>query len=277
MCQETNMKTTNKGKKLIIIGFTSIAILFLLYGRYQDPEVFTPSALESIQRIALGFYITIIISFGGIAFGMYKYHKSKVENKGKDILTIIAITTYNSKSRKIFITIFITYGIFFSLVSGTLVYQPEVNFVTHYGATIPSGFIAPCCDGPGYMPKIIIYLTEHVGLQIIPINLILQIIVSYLVALNASIAINAYAISKKGRGMSSVGAATGLFIACPTCAGTFLSIFIGTASGIGLSVVLTQLQTLFIALSIPILIITPYIMAKKLQNSDGSCKINFKG
>lgn len=277
MCQETNMKPTNKGKKLIIIGFTSIAILFLLYGRYQDPEVFTPSALESIQRIALGFYITIIISFGGIAFGMYKYHKSKVENKGKDILTIIAITTYNSKSRKIFIAIFITYGIFFSLVSGTLVYQPEINFVTHYGATIPSGFIAPCCDGPGYMPKIIIYLTEHVGLQIIPINLILQIIVSYLVALNASIAINAYAISKKGRGMSSVGAATGLFIACPTCAGTFLSIFIGTASGIGLSVVLTQLQTLFIALSIPILIITPYIMAKKLQNSDGSCKINFKG
>ena len=277
MCQETNMKPTNKGKKLIIIGFTSIAILFLLYGRYQDPEVFTPSALESIQRIALGFYITIIISFGGIAFGMYKYHKSKVENKGKDILTTIAITTYNSKSRKIFIAIFITYGIFFSLVSGTLVYQPEINFVTHYGATIPSGFIAPCCDGPGYMPKIIIYLTEHVGLQIIPINLILQIIVSYLVALNASIAINAYAISKKGRGMSSVGAATGLFIACPTCAGTFLSIFIGTASGIGLSVVLTQLQTLFIALSIPILIITPYIMAKKLQNSDGSCKINFKG
>ena len=270
------MKTSNKGKKLIIVGFAAIVILFLLYGRYQNPEVFTPSALESIQRIALGFYITIIISFGGIAFGMYKYHKSKVENKGKDILTIIAITTYNSKSRKIFITIFITYGIFFSLVSGTMVYQPEVNFVTHYGATIPSGFIAPCCDGPGYMPKIIIYLTEHVGLQIIPINLTLQIIVSYLVALNASIAINAYAISKKGRGMSSVGAATGLFIACPTCAGTFLSIFIGTASGIGLSVVLTQLQTLFIALSIPILIITPYIMAKKLQNSDGSCKINFK-
>ena len=268
------MTSNIKGKKLIILGFISIGILFLIYGRYQDPELFTPSAFESIQRIALGFYITMIISFGGIAFGMYKYHKSKVEDKGKDILSIIAITTYNSKSRKIFVAVFITYGIFFSLVSGTLVYQPEVNFVTHYGATIPSGFIAPCCDGPGYMPKIIIYLTEHVGLQIIPINMTLQIIVSYLVALNASIAVNAYTISKKGRSMSSVGAATGLFIACPTCAGTFLSIFIGTASGIGLSVVLTQLQTLFIALSIPILIVTPYIMAKKLQNTDGSCKTN---
>jgi len=274
--QETNMKTTNKGKKLIIVGFTSIVILFLLYGRYQNPEVFTPSAIEAIQRIALGFYIIMIISIGGIAFGIYKYQKSKIEEQGKDILTTIAIVTSNLKSRKIFIISFIGYGIFFSLVSGTLVYQPEINFVTHYGATIPSGFIAPCCDGAGYMPKIIVYLTEHIGLQIIPINLILQIIVSYLVALNSSIAISAYTISKKDRSMSSVGAATGLFIACPTCAGTFLSIFIGTASGIGLSVLLTQLQTLFIGLSIPILIITPYIMAKKLQNSDGSCKINFK-
>jgi hypothetical protein len=270
------MKTTNKGKKLIIVGFTSIVILFLLYGRYQNPEVFTPSAIEAIQRIALGFYIIMIISIGGIAFGIYKYQKSKIEEQGKDILTTIAIVTSNLKSRKIFIISFIGYGIFFSLVSGTLVYQPEINFITHYGATIPSGFIAPCCDGAGYMPKIIVYLTEHIGLQIIPINLILQIIVSYLVALNSSIAISAYTISKKDRSMSSVGAATGLFIACPTCAGTFLSIFIGTASGIGLSVLLTQLQTLFIGLSIPILIITPYIMAKKLQNSDGSCKINFK-
>ena len=43
-----------------------------------------------------------------------------------------------------------------------------------------------------------VYLTEHVGLQIIPINLILQIIVSYLVAVNSSIAISAYTLSKKG-------------------------------------------------------------------------------
>jgi hypothetical protein len=248
-----------------------------MYTRYQNPEVITPSAIDSIQRIAYGFYITMIVALGGIAFGMHKYQKDKVEKQGKDILTTIAIVTSNLKSRKIFITVFITYGIFFSLVSGTLVYQPEINFVTHYGATIPSGFIAPCCDGPGYMPKIIVYLTEHIGLQIIPINFVLQIIVSYLVAINASIAISTYTLSKKGRSISSVGAVTGLFIACPTCAGTFLSIFIGTASGIGLSILLTQLQTLFIALSIPVLVLTPYIMAKKLQNSDGSCKINFKG
>jgi len=271
---EKIVKSSNKGKKLIVLGFVTIAIIFLIYSRYQDPELLTPSAIDSIQRIAYGFYIILAVSFGAIAFGMYRYHKEKVEINGKDLSTIIALVTWNSRSRKIFVITFIGYGIFFSLVSGTLVYQPEVNFAIHYGATIPSGFIAPCCDGPGYMPKIIIYLTEHVGLQIIPINLVLQVTVSYLVGLNTVIAVSAFTISKKGRGMSTVGAIIGLFIACPTCAGSFLSIFIGTASGIALSIALAQMQTLFIAISIPVLLVTPYIMAKKLQNSDGSCKIN---
>jgi len=272
--KEQSGKSTNSGKKLIVFGFVIITIMFLLYYRYQDPEIITPDALNSIQRIAYGFYIVLAAAFGAIAFGMYRYHKEKVEKQGKDLSTIIALATWNSKSRKIFVATFIGYGLFFSLASGTLVYQPEVNFSIHYGATIPSGFIAPCCDNPGYMPKIIIYLTEHVGLQIIPVNLILQIAVSYLVALNASIAVSAYTISKKGRGVSSIGAATGLFIACPTCAGTFLSIFVGTASGIALSFALIQLQTLFIAISIPVLVIIPYLMAKKLRNADGSCKID---
>ncbi|MDH3313432.1 MAG: hypothetical protein OEM28_09855 [Nitrosopumilus sp.] len=269
-------KSVSKGKKLIILGFVTIAILFLLYSRYQDPELLTPAAIDSIQRIAYGFYITLVAAFGAIAFGLYRYHKEKIKANQKDISTIIALTAWNSKSRRIFVITFIGYGIFFSLVSGTLVYQPEVNFAIHYGATIPSGFIAPCCDGPGYMPKIIVYLTEHVGLQIIPINLVLQVIVSYLVGLNGAIAVSAYNISKKGRGVSTIGAATGLFIACPTCAGTFLSIFVGTASGLALSIALSQMQTFFIAISIPVLIITPYVMAKKLQNSDGSCKIDPK-
>ena len=269
-------KSKSNGKKLIIFGFVTIAILFLLYGRYQDPEMITPGAFDSIQRIAYGFYIIMIASFGVIALGMYRYHQEKVKQNGKDLSTIIALVTWNSKSRKIFVVTFIGYGIFFSLASGTLIYQPEVNFSVHYGAEIPSGFVAPCCDEPGYMPKAIIYLTEHVGLQIIPINLVLQVIVSYLVGLNVAIASRAYSISKKGGGISTVGAATGLFIACPTCAGTFLSLFIGTASGIALSIALTQLQTLLIAISIPILLITPYLMARKLRNSDGSCKINSK-
>ena len=271
-----NMEQSNsvsKGKKLIVIGFVAIALLFIIYARYQDSELLTPSAIEAIQRIAYLFYVALIAAFGAIALGMYRYHKGKIERNEKDLSTIIALVTWNKKSRKIFVATFVGYGIFFALVSGTLVYQPEVTFSIHYGAEIPSGFIAPCCGELGYMPKVIIYLTEHIGLQIIPINLVLQIIVSYLVALNTSIAVSAYTFSKQGTGMSGTGAIIGAFIACPTCAGTFFSLFIGTASGIALSLALAQLQTLLIAVSIPILLATPYIMAKKLRNSDGSCKI----
>ena len=262
------------GKKLIILGFSTIVIIFVMYFRYQDPALFTPDSMDTIQRIAYGFYIILLASIGAIVYGVNLYNKEKIEKNKKDITTIIALCISNKKSKKFFITTSIVYGVFFSLVSGTLVYQPEVNFVTHYGAVIPSGFVAPCCGEFGYMPKVIIYLTEHVGLQIIPINLVLQVIVSYLVGLNAAIAVSAYTISKKGRGLSSIGAVTGLFIACPTCAGTFMSIFIGTASGIALSIALTQLQTVFIAISIPVLLVTPFVMAKKLRNSDGSCKID---
>lgn len=267
---ETNLS----GKLLVVTGFIAILSLFIIYSRFQDSEMMTPDAIRPMVQFANSFYVILLIAFGAIALGLYKYHKTKITEDTVGLLKIIAITTWNKKSRRIFVITFIAYGLFFSLASGTLVYQPQVTFSIHYNAKIPSGFIAPCCDAPGYMPKIIVYLTEHVGLQIIPINLVLQIIVSYLVGLNTAMAISAISISRKGRGMSTIGAATGLFIACPTCAGSFLSIFIGTASGIALTIALTQLQTLFIAISIPVLLVTPFILARKLRNADGSCAIN---
>lgn len=271
--EKQTTKSNQKGKILITLGFVSIAILFLLYARYQDPILLTPDAIEPVQRIAYGFYIILLISFGAIGVGLYKFHKYKIEKNETDTLSIIALSTWNKKSRKIFVVTFVIYGLIFTLVSGTLVYQPQVNFSYHYGAKIPSAFIVPCCDQPGYMPEILVYLTDHIGLQIIPINLVLQIVVSYLVGLNAALAVNAYSISKKTSGAGSIGAAAGLFIACPTCAGSFLSLFVGTASGIALTIALVQLQTLFIAISIPVLFITPIIMAKKLRNPDGSCAL----
>jgi len=87
--KEQSAKSKNTGKKLIVFGFVIITILFLLYHRYQDPELITPDALNSIERITYGFYITLVAAFGAIAFGMYRYHKEKVENKGKVLWTEI--------------------------------------------------------------------------------------------------------------------------------------------------------------------------------------------
>ena len=266
-------KNNLNGKPLIFSGLVAIVILFVVYNRYQNSELVTPDAVDFYIRLANTFYIILITAFGAIAFGLYRYHKQKFQSSNTGLLSIIAIVTWNSRSRKIFVATFIAYGIFFSLTSGTLVYQPEVSFSYHYGAEIPSAQISPCCSAPGYMPLILVYLTDHIGLQIIPINLVLQVIVSYLVGLNTSIAVSAISLSKKNRGLGTVGATTGLFIACPTCAGSLFSIFVGTTSGIALTVALSQLQTIFIGISIPILLVTPFILARKLRNADGSCAI----
>ena len=133
-----------------------------------------------------------------------------------------------------------------------------------------------CCGEPGYMPTIIVYITEHVGLQIIPINLVLVIIVSYLVGLNTALAVKAISITKKSGGVTGIGAVTGLFVACPTCVSTFFALFIGSTSAVTFTVILTQLQTLFVGITIPILLLTPILIAKKIQKNDDNCMFDAK-
>ncbi len=261
------------GRTLIAIGFLAIAILFLIYARIGNSEI-TPGAIQSVIRLSIAFYVMMVLALGAIAYGFYQYQKSKIQNLANDTFSIISQITWNSKSRKILIASSIGYGIFFALTSGILVYQPDVVFSRDYAVTVPSVQIKPCCGDVGYVPKILMYITEHVGMQIIPINLVLQIAVSYLVGLNASIAVNAFAILRKGAGMGSVAAATGLFIACPTCAGTFLSLFVSASTALAFAVTVTQLQTLLIAVSIPLLVATPLVMAKKIKSSGWNCKIN---
>ena len=274
MEKQTEVRT-QKGKSLIILGFVVIAILFLIYARTASLGL-THEAVLAIERLAGIFYVIIIMAFGVITFGLFRYHKQKALENNGGVLSIIAATTFNKKSRRIFLLTFIGYGIFFSLTSGMLVYQPEVVFSYHYGAIIPSAHLTACCGDPGYMPKITVYLTEHIGLQIVPINLVLQIIVSYLVGLNTTLAVSAFTFFKKEGGLSSVGATTGLFIACPTCVGAFSSIFVGSAGAIAFTLAITQLQTMFILITIPILLITPFIMAKKLRIRGGNCATETK-
>ena len=263
-------KTKNNDRAFIVIGFVVIAITFVMYSNIDDFSI-TPDSIQSIERLAIGFYAVLFLSFGAIGYGIYRYHQRKsVENTNK-ILAIIAKTTMNSKSRKIFLIAFIAYGVFFSLTAGLIVYQPDVTFSHHYDATVPSIHMNVCCGEAGYMPTIIVYITEHIGLQIIPINMVLVIIVSYLVGLNTALAVNAISITKKSGGLTGIGAITGLFIACPTCVSTFFALFVGSATAVTFTVILTQLQTLFVGITIPILLLTPILIAKKIQKNDDSC------
>ena len=267
---EKHVSKKQTDRVFIILGIVSIAILFLLYSRIQDLSV-TAELVESLDRLAIGFYLLLLISFGSISYGLYRYHHNKAIEKTGGLLSIIARATCSSKSRKIFFVTFVAYGMFFSLTSGLIIYQPEIVFSYHYDAVVPSAHINTCCRDPGYMPEIIVYITEHIGLQIIPINLVLVIAVAYLVGLNTALAVGAFSITKKSGSLSGVGATTGLFIACPTCVSTFFAIFVGSSSIVTFTVLLTQLQTLFIGITIPLLLIAPLIIARKIQRQNDRC------
>ena len=264
------------GRILIALGFAAMAALFALYGRYQSPELVTPGAVDGLLRIAAGFYVAMAASLAAVAYGLYLLHRRLAAGApaGSDptsgiagLARAIAAATWNQRSRRIFAATFVTYGAFFSLASGALVYQPSLSFSYHYGVDVPSAEISPCCDAPGYMPRILVYLTDNTGLQIVPLNAVLQAAVSYLVGLNAAVAASAYSLSRKSRGAGGIGAAAGLFVGCPTCVGTFLSAFLGTAGGIALGAALVQLQTLLIAVTIPVLLATPFLLARRLRGA----------
>ena len=268
-------KTKTNDRAFIITGFAVIGIVFVIYSSISNFSI-TADSLQSMERLAIGFYVILLLSFGIIGYGIYRYHQRKVIENDRGVLSIIAKTTMDAKSRKIFIVTFIAYGIFFSLTAGLIVYQPDVIFSYHYDAIVPSAHMNACCGEPGYMPTIIVYMTEHIGLQIIPINLVLVVIVSYLVGLNTTLAVNAISITKKSGGLTSIGATTGLFVACPTCVSTFFAIFIGSSSAVTFTVILTQLQTFFVGITIPILLLTPIIIAKKIQRKDDDCSLDTK-
>ncbi len=268
-------------RALIIVGLVAIAISFLAYAK-NDVITVTPSAMPALQRLAIATYVILVVAFSAIGWGLYKAYKFKITFPDSSISSIIANAINNKRAKQILVVSAIGYGIFFAFTSGIVIYKPEIN-ATDYGFPKPPHIeISPCCDLPGYMPMIFAFFTEHVGLQIIPLNLVLLVAVSFLVGLNFAVSSTAFAIAKSGRKLGAFGALTGLFVGCPTCAGTTFTMLFGLgASATSVTLFLTsyeaQLQTIFMAISIPVLLVTPIVMAKKIRNSQNeSCAVDTK-
>jgi hypothetical protein len=265
---------------LIIIGFLAIAVSFLAYAKNSNLTI-TPAAMPALQRLAVATYVVLLASFVAIGWGLYKTYKKKISSADTSILSVIAKSINNKRAKQIFIISAIGYGLFFAFTSGIIIYKPDLN-ATDYGFPKPPHIeLSPCCDLPGYMPMIFAFFTEHVGLQIIPLNLLLLVSVSFLVGLNFAISSTVFSIAKSGGKLGAFGAITGLFVGCPTCAGTAFTMLFGFGTGattftLFLTSFEAQVQTIFIAISIPILLSTPIIMAKRIRSQNESCAVEPK-
>jgi hypothetical protein len=261
----------------IVIGIIVSYPLFL-------PAVISQENSIWIDQISYIFYALLV---GGVIFAAFGIHKlfhtwnsginerlssSPSSNSYPSVFNIIINILNDKKYFRFFCPASIGYGLFYALVSSMIIYRTD-NISEIYGVTVPS--IVMISYGPlGYVPTISAYLSEHVGLLIIPMNLIVTLVVSALVGFNT--VLSAYAFAQRPKksintatGTSSVlsiiGATTSLFATCPTCASFYIFNVMAGSLAPTVAAFAISYYALFIAISIPLLLATLFITALSIR------------
>jgi hypothetical protein len=275
------------GFRVLFVGAFSLAIAFIIYSQFTMPSS-EPLRVESEELTGLAWGMLAICgaSMASMVYGAYIIFRSEqirtttttTLGAANSLISFITAAFSNRNYWKIMIVAAVGYGIFFGFLSQILVYRADVSF-TERGIEVPSLDLIPCCGAVGYMPMLTIYITDHFLILIIPLNVILATIVSLLVGFNVALSIYAFRMKKllqtKTSLAAGIGATSGLFVGCPTCAGSLISALLGIgiagAGGTSASV-LAPFQTLFIAASIPALVVAPFLTARSIRSAS-SCNI----
>ena len=290
-----------KGVFLSIFSGLALLFIFYLYSRDTLPgnDIFISHSLYLFaELVLLGFFICTFFVFIGMkrAFFSKKYYES-------DPLRLIYYIQTSLKSRNyklLFIFITTIYFVFFGFLSNFFVFfnndgtvyslfpnhsHDNMNMTTKYdNMNMTTKYYYPkydliiCCNSVGYVPMVILSINSNFSFLLIPINFFLGLVISTLVGFNMTF--NIYLLKQlksmklsKRNFLSFVGISSGLFVGCPTCAGSFFYSIAGFSSLITFSYLSTY-QIMFILISIPLLIINMVIMAKLLQRRYlNSCKI----
>lgn len=275
------------GFRVLFVGAFSLVIAFIIYSQFTTPSS-EPLRVESEELTGLAWGMLAIsgASMASMVYGAYIIFRSEqirttttTLGAAKSLISFITAAFSNRNYWKIMIVAAVGYGIFFGFLSQILVYRADVSF-TERGIEVPSVDLIPCCGAVGYMPMLTIYITDHFLILIIPLNVILATIVSLLVGFNVALSIYAFRMKKllqtKTSLAAGIGATSGLFVGCPTCAGSLISALLGIgiagAGGTSASV-LAPFQTLFIAASIPPLVVAPFLTARSIRSAS-SCNIS---
>lgn len=268
-----------RGFRVLLAGAFAILIAFVIYSRLTVPSSGLMVNAQNLTNLAYGMLAITAVSMASILYGAYTILRSEqLRTAGSN--SLVGFITRAFEGRNFWKTVAVAavgYGIFFGFLSQILVYRTDVSF-SEKGIVVPSTEIIPCCSAPGYVPMFTAYFTDHFLILVIPINVILAAIVSALVGVNVALSIYAYRLRQtmktKNSIISGIGATTGLFVGCPTCAGSLFSAFLGIGiAGAGTSAaVLAPFQTLFIAASIPALVVAPFLIAKGIR-SVSDCRL----
>jgi len=250
-----------------ILGLLLIALPLQTYSVYVNSiPAFSNSSLSLLEPLA---HLVLTSTLSGILVVVLGIRRLlnvlRLGNvSGPATLLTVAKVLSEERYKRIMVAATLLYGLFFAVVSGTVVYRPMENFAQEYLIQAPSAVIAVCCGSTGLIPVLTVFLTNQVGLLVIPSNILILAAVSALVGLNATLVVCEYHNRPRGAsGLLGLGAFTGLFTACPTCAGLFFSALV---VGLGSSalVILPSTQLYFVVGTILVLIGGVYLSTRML-------------
>ncbi|MGA7369918.1 MAG: hypothetical protein WBX01_12370 [Nitrososphaeraceae archaeon] len=254
----------------------SLVSIFVIYSSLTIPQdnqsLQMSSQLMNLANIVLFWtFVSIPICIYGI-YLIFKAEIYRAHLSGSPLGSYLKVTFTDIKYWRIMVISSVLYWIGFAFLSQILLYEPNMPISGGDGFVIPSLMITPCCNLPGYVPMLSVYLTEYFTILIIPINFALSIAISVMVGFNLSLMVSFFSMSrsqnnnKKLSIVSGIGITAGLFVGCPTCAGSLISLFVGFGSGVAVAA-LAPFQTLFLLISVPTLLISPFIASKLMKNN----------
>lgn len=264
----------SSGFRMALIGLVSLVLAFLIYSRLTSPTGQTTMIMPELKNLAYTILAITFMSLGSIGYGVYRIliagHRDAISGSSQYFIARILL---DNNYRRIMLISSVMYGVVFGFLSQIFIYNNSISFFEQ-GITVPSVNVVPCCNIPGYVPMLSVYLTDHFLVLIIPINIILAIIVSVLVGFNIALSLRTFKSARISKNktplIQSIGLTGGLFVGCPTCAGGIFSALLGISAGTSVAV-LAPFQTFFIGVTIPALLISPLLMIRTIRRKSFRC------
>jgi len=265
----------------IILGILTVGSSLITYWMLASSiRIFTNPLLHALELLAYSAFSSSIFGLAAFLIGF----KSLLDSHGSmqsdwpSLKTVVGRILLIPKYFHTMLTSAVFYGLFYAAVSSTIIYRPDMNFAADYFVSIPSVVTTVCCAGPGFIPIFTVYLTNHLGLLVIPVNVIMMITISSLVGLNVALGHFTFENRPKGTGLRCLGgfgAVVGLFTSCPTCAGLFLGNLIQAAGTEAIAMTLAVYQPWLVGFAFFLLGGSNFLLVRSIRQAlYGQCRFN---
>lgn len=289
---QTNRTAPNaEGIRYLLLGLGILCIIFLAHLALYINMHFNSILIVPSNVLAADGQMQAVITFVIILFGIFlviyglrtilkSYFRVTTQNNQVDLQHIYD-NRFELPFSKLFYIVSIVYLVLILFSSNTVIFK-TLPFSETYGIRVPNAYIIPCCGSPGTYPVISIYLSEHTGLMITPISLMLCTFLPLLVGLNLELIYAKFSSSRvKKQGLTRYGILTffggsaGLVTSCPSCVGIFILSLLGTGTVTALVSSFFNngiTQVVFIIISWICLVYSLTTLTRSIQND--SCRIH---